>query len=100
MCIVYSLNMVHYYTINTQIMARQTISVNEPNDRWMKQKIEENEFSSKSELINDLIRRQREQEEERLWLRNELIKGENSGLSNKSMAEILTEAKQRVKNGQ
>ncbi|MBR9775895.1 MAG: CopG family transcriptional regulator [Cytophagales bacterium] len=81
-------------------MARQTISVNEPNDRWMKQKIEENEFSSKSELINDLIRRQREQEEERLWLRNELIKGENSGLSNKSMAEILTEAKQSVKNGQ
>ncbi|AEL28028.1 ribbon-helix-helix domain-containing protein [Cyclobacterium marinum] len=81
-------------------MARQTISVNEPNDRWMKQKIEENEFSSKSELINDLIRRQREQEEERLWLRNELIKGENSGLSNKSMAEILAEAKQRVKNGQ
>ncbi|GAB2999145.1 CopG family transcriptional regulator [Cyclobacterium qasimii] len=81
-------------------MARQTISVNEPNDRWMKQKIEENEFSSKSELINDLIRRQREQEEERLLLRNELIKGENSGLSNKSMAEILTEAKQRVKNGQ
>ncbi|EPR65640.1 hypothetical protein ADICYQ_5347 [Cyclobacterium qasimii M12-11B] len=66
----------------------------------MKQKIEENEFSSKSELINDLIRRQREQEEERLLLRNELIKGENSGLSNKSMAEILTEAKQRVKNGQ
>ena len=66
----------------------------------MKQKIEENEFSSKSELINDLIRRQREQEEERLWLRNELIKGENSGISNKSMAEILAEAKQRVKNGQ
>ncbi|WP_339676708.1 ribbon-helix-helix domain-containing protein [Cyclobacterium marinum] len=81
-------------------MARQTISVNEPNDRWMKQKIEENEFSSKSELINDLIRRQREQEEERLWLRNELIKGENSGISNKSMAEILAEAKQRVKNRQ
>ena len=81
-------------------MARQTISVNEPNDRWMKQKIEENEFSSKSELINDLIRRQREQEEERLWLRNELIKGENSGISNKSMAEILTEAKLKVKNGQ
>lgn len=92
--------MVYFYTINTQKMARQTISVNEPNDRWMKQKIEENEFSSKSELINDLIRRQREQEEERLWLRNELIKGENSGLSNKSMAEILAEAKQRVKNGQ
>ena len=78
-------------------MARQTITVTEPNDRWLKQKIEENEYASKSELINDLIRRQREQESERNWLRNELIKGEKSGLSTKSMAEILEEAKKRSK---
>ncbi|WP_162415622.1 ribbon-helix-helix domain-containing protein [Cyclobacterium roseum] len=80
-------------------MARQTITVNEPNDRWMKEKIQGNEYASKSELINDLIRRQREQEEERIWLRNELIKGEESGLSRKSMAEILEEAKKRAKKG-
>ena len=78
-------------------MARQTITVTEPNDRWMKQKVEENEYASKSELINDLIRRQREQENERIWLRNELIKGEESGLSTKTMAEILDEAKRRSK---
>ncbi|KPQ13920.1 MAG: toxin-antitoxin system CC2985 family antidote component [Algoriphagus marincola HL-49] len=78
-------------------MARQTITVTEPNDRWLKQKIEENEYASKSELINDLIRRQREQELERAWLRNELIKGEKSGLSTKKMAEILEEAKKRAK---
>ena len=78
-------------------MARQTITVTEPNDRWLKQKIEENEYASKSELINDLIRRQREQELDRIWLRNELIKGEESGLSSKKMAEILQEAKRRAK---
>lgn len=78
-------------------MARQTITVTEPNDRWLKQKIEENEYASKSELINDLIRRQREQELDRIWLRNELIKGEESGLSSKTMAEILQEAKRRAK---
>jgi antitoxin ParD1/3/4 len=78
-------------------MARQTITVTEPNDRWLKKKIEENEYASKSELINDLIRRQREQELERIWIRNELIKGEESGLSIKSMAEILEEAKRRAK---
>ena len=78
-------------------MARQTITVNEPNDRWMKEKIQGNEYGSKSELINDLIRRQREKEEERIWLRNELIKGEESGLSSKSMAEVLEEAKKRAK---
>ena len=78
-------------------MARQTITVNEPNDLWLKEKVEKNEYASKSELINDLIRRQREQESERIWLRNELIKGEESGLSNKSTAEILEEAKRRAK---
>ena len=78
-------------------MARQTITVTEPNDRWLKQKVEENEYASKSELINDLIRRQREQERERAWLRNELIKGEESGTSTKSMVEILEEAKRRAK---
>ncbi|AGA80699.1 ribbon-helix-helix domain-containing protein [Echinicola vietnamensis] len=97
--IVYTFLTVYIYTKTTYKMARQTISVNEPNDRWMKQKIEGNEYSSKSELVNDPIRRQREQEEERLWLRKELLKGEESGLSNKSMAEILEEAKRRAKRG-
>jgi antitoxin ParD1/3/4 len=79
-------------------MGRKTITVNEPNDRWRKQKVQENEYYSKSELINDLIRHQREQEEELIWLRNELIKGEKSGLSHKSMAEILEEAQRRARN--
>ncbi|WP_092176156.1 MULTISPECIES: ribbon-helix-helix domain-containing protein [Cyclobacterium] len=81
-------------------MARQTITVNEPNDRWMKEKIQDNEYASKSELINDLIRRQREHEEQRNWLRAELIKGEESGYSSKSMSEVLEEAKKRAKNRQ
>ena len=77
----------------------QTITVNEPNDRWMKEKVQVKEYASKSELINDLIRRQREQEEQRICLRNELIISEESGLSSKSMAEVLAESKKRVKKG-
>lgn len=78
-------------------MARQTLTVTEPNDRWLKHKIEENEYAGKSELINGLIRRQREQELDRIWLKNELIKGEESCLSTKTMAEILEESKKRAK---
>ena len=77
-------------------MARQTITVNEPNDRWMKEKIQGNEYASKCELINE---RKRELDEERNWLRNELIKGEESGISTKTMAEILGEAKKRSMHG-
>jgi antitoxin ParD1/3/4 len=80
-------------------MARQTITVNEPNDRWMREKIQCNEYASKSELINDLIRRQRELEDKRNWLKNELIKGEESGITTKNINEILEEAKNRSRNG-
>jgi antitoxin ParD1/3/4 len=85
----------HNYTT----MGRQTITVNAPNDEWMKKKVQSNEYSSKSELINDLIRKQREKDEELDWLRRELIKGEESGISNKSLEDILHEAKLRAKKG-
>jgi antitoxin ParD1/3/4 len=88
-----------YYYPKNKPMARQTIRVNEPNDRWIKKKFQGNEYASKSELVNDMIRRQRELEEQRNWLRAELIKGEESGLSKKSMSEILEDAKKQDKNG-
>lgn len=50
-------------------------------------------------ITNDLIRKQREQEQQRNWLRAELIKGEEGGLSEKSMLQVLEEAKKRAKNG-
>ena len=36
-------------------MARLSISFTEPNDNWVKSQIENKEYSSKSELVNDLI---------------------------------------------
>lgn len=39
-------------------MARQNITITEPNDEWLKSQVESKEYSSKSELVNDLIRRQ------------------------------------------
>ena len=40
-------------------MARQSISFTKPNDEWLKSQLENQEYSSKSELINDLIRQAR-----------------------------------------
>jgi antitoxin ParD1/3/4 len=72
-------------------------ALNKPNDEWLKSKVQSNEYASKSEVINDLIRRQREKEVELDWLRKELIKGEESGMSNKSLEVMLNEAKLRAK---
>jgi antitoxin ParD1/3/4 len=34
-------------------MARQSISLTEPNDNWLKSQIENKEYSSKSELVQN-----------------------------------------------
>jgi antitoxin ParD1/3/4 len=43
-------------------MARQSISFTKPNDEWLKAQLVNQEYSSKSELINDLIRQARKQQ--------------------------------------
>ena len=41
-------------------MPRQSISFTPPNDAWLKAQVKSKEFASKSEVVNDLIRKARE----------------------------------------
>lgn len=82
-----------YFYIKINIMSRQSISLTEPNDDWLKNQIESKEYSSKSELINDLIRQARKQQVQVDWIQAKLEKAENSGFSSSSKAEILRESK-------
>lgn len=66
-------------------MARQSISLTEPNDQWLKNQVENQEYASKSELVNDLIRQARRQE----WIKEKLEKAEKSGFTNDNKEEIL-----------
>jgi len=43
-------------------MSRQSISFTKPNDEWLKTQVDNKEYSSKSELVNDLIRQARKQQ--------------------------------------
>ncbi len=74
-------------------MARQSISLTEPNDEWLKAQIESKEYSSKSELVNDLIRQARMQQREIDFLRLKLEKAEKSGFTSQSQKAILAESK-------
>jgi len=74
-------------------MARQSISFTKPNDEWLKMQVDKKEYSSKSELINDLIRQARKQQVELNWIRAKLEKAENSGFTNNSKNEILAQSK-------
>ena len=57
---------------------RQSISLSEPNAEWLKSQVESQEYSSHSEVINDLIRQRRKQDDEALTrTRMLLIQAEN-----------------------
>jgi antitoxin ParD1/3/4 len=74
-------------------MPRQSISLSKPNDEWLKTQIDNEEYSSKSELVNDLIRQARKQDAQIDWIRAKLEKSEKSGFTKNTKELILKQSK-------
>ena len=74
-------------------MRRQSISFTEPNDEWLKSQVDNKEYSSKSELVNDLVRQARHQQQQIDLIRLKLEKAEKSGFTTETKAEILKQSK-------
>jgi len=70
-------------------MPRQSISFTPPNEEWLRAQVESQEYTSKSDVVNDLIRKAREIEA----IRSKLVLAEQSGFTGLGRAEILEEAK-------
>ena len=64
-----------------------------PNDEWLKSQIESEEYSSKSELVNDLIRQARKQQTQVDWIKAKLDKAERSGFTDDTKEQILKQSK-------
>lgn len=82
---------------NGETMAtRASLSLSEPNERWIQDKIDSKEFASRSEVVNDLIRKAREVEE----IRQRLIAAELSvaeqGWVEKSQDAILADFRKKA----
>ena len=78
-------------------MTRQTISFTTPNNEWLKAQVESEEYNSKSEVVNELIRKARAEQQEIELIRAKLIKAEQKGFTDKSQAEILTGIKEKAR---
>jgi antitoxin ParD1/3/4 len=74
-------------------MARQSISFTEPNDEWLKLQVDKKEYTSKSEVVNDLIRQARKQQVHIDWIRAKLEKSEKSGFTDETKEQILKQSK-------
>jgi antitoxin ParD1/3/4 len=80
-------------------MARQSISFTKPNEEWLKVQVNNEEYTSKSELINDLIRQARKQQVQVDFIRAKLDKSERSGFTDDTKELILKQSKSLL-NGQ
>jgi antitoxin ParD1/3/4 len=79
-------------------MTRLSISLSKQNDEWLKNQLIEEEFNSKSEAINHLIKQARSQEEYYNYVRMKIEKGEKSGFAEKqTREEMLDEFKRNLK---
>lgn len=75
-------------------MPRQSITLTEKNDAWLKSHVEDTrEYTNKSELVNDLIRRARRAEE----INQKLVSAERSGFIEQSPEDMLKEFKAELK---
>ena len=79
------------------LMTRQSISFTTPNDNWLKAQVESEEYTSKSEVVNDLIRKARVEQNEIEIIRAKLIKSEQNGFINQTREEILAEFKDELR---
>jgi len=78
-------------------MTRQSISLTPPNDAWLVAQVESSEYSSKSDVVNDLIRKARVAERETQFIRAKLIEAEQSGFVTPDREELLAKIKSKRK---
>lgn len=75
-------------------MPRQSITLTEKNDAWLKSHVEEiGDYANKSDLVNDLIRRARRAE----VINQKLSEAERSGFVEQSPTAVLEEFKAELK---
>ena len=77
-------------------MARQSISFTKPNDDWLKAQVNNEEYTSKSEIINDLIRQARKQQAQVDFIRVKLDKSESTGFTDDTKEQILNQSKSLI----
>ena len=78
-------------------IVRKTISFTDQHDAWIKSRIASGQYASDSEYVRDLIRRDQQENEQFLSLKSAITQGLNSGISDRSVKEIMQDVEQRLR---
>lgn len=80
-------------------MPRQSITLANQNDEWLKQQVANQEFTSKSEALNYLIKQARNRQDYDNYILTKIDRGLQSGIAEKqTREEMLVEFKNRLRN--
>ena len=77
-------------------MPRQSITFTSPNNQWLSNQVDSEEYSSKSEVVNDLIRKARANQEYMAYIRARIKKAEEGGFTDISAEEIRQEVRNEL----
>ena len=81
-------------------MTKQSVNVTPPNDDWLNAKVASKEYPNKTDIINDLIRREREREEKFKTLKAAIEKGLASDITDENVLDIMQRVEKRmIENG-
>ena len=76
---------------------RKTVTFTEQQDKWIKSRIEAGEYTNDSEYLRNLVRLDQANSTKYLSLKSKLIEGLESGVSIKSLPEIMKEVEARMR---
>jgi antitoxin ParD1/3/4 len=68
---------------------RKTLTFTDQQDKWIKTQIKDGDFTNESEYIRHLIREDQNRKAKLQELRSAIKEGVDSGVSNRSFAEIM-----------
>lgn len=76
---------------------RKTITFTAKQDQWIKSQIKAGEFTNDSEYLRDLVRRDQAKKEKFSALKAAITEGMESGVSDKSVPDIMKEVEDRMR---
>ena len=78
-------------------MIRKTISMPDDMGSWIESRIESGQYNNDSEYFRDLVRKDQERQDAIITLQNMMEEARRSGISDKSMEDIMKEAEERLR---
>jgi len=76
---------------------RKTITLTDKQDQWIKAQIASGEYTNDSEYIRALVRRDQEEYAKFQALKHAIQEGLSSGVSDKSVTDIMEEVESRLR---